>query len=91
MDSMKTNRAKTYSIAAMVILATLLPKVSFATKFANQFTEFELPPQWFPIDEPELRQLERLPRQPRPTWIAAAARLAEGGRPRSRLSFLLKN
>ncbi len=35
-------------LLALLSLASLLllPQLSFATKFANQFTEFELPPQW---------------------------------------------
>ncbi|MBC7692514.1 MAG: hypothetical protein H7222_12185 [Methylotenera sp.] len=43
-----TNKLK-LSLASSVILAlgiSLMPTPSFAAKFANQFTEFELPPQW---------------------------------------------
>src|SRR4051794_4712207 len=33
-------------MALIASLVTFLPKPLFAAKFANQFTEFELPPQW---------------------------------------------
>ena len=33
-------------LLATLLAVALLPTSSFATKFANQFTEFELPPQW---------------------------------------------
>lgn len=33
-------------VPALLITASLLPVESYAAKFANQFAEFELPPQW---------------------------------------------
>ncbi|MEK6706491.1 MAG: hypothetical protein AABZ06_11965 [Bdellovibrionota bacterium] len=38
---------KTKTIVTFLLVAALfIPAKSFASKFANQFTEFELPPQW---------------------------------------------
>ncbi len=41
------NRALRFSIPLLITLSAVAwPSLSFAMKFANQFTEFELPPQW---------------------------------------------
>src|SRR6476620_3480272 len=35
-----------FALGVLLSALCLLPKDGFASKFANQFTEFELPPQW---------------------------------------------
>src|SRR5271156_5750742 len=37
---------KTAGLCFVVLSLFIFPKYGFAAKFANQFTEFELPPQW---------------------------------------------
>ncbi|MGZ3689332.1 MAG: hypothetical protein ACXWPM_09665 [Bdellovibrionota bacterium] len=45
MMTTKENALKTIGLLGLLAMA-LAPRASFAAKFANQFTEFELPPQW---------------------------------------------
>lgn len=43
---MKLRKWNFFAAAVLIQIGLMMPNAGFAAKFANQFTEFELPPQW---------------------------------------------